>query len=315
MSTAFRNFFIAFILTLLGAGTFGHFFANNTLPKILGDETATQSEQSYIYEDFNQSETDVPEVTADTTFTGIIYGTDTEGELLSAVFFRTNETKKTYTVCNLPIDTSIKVNNKSRTLKDIFSTHGHEYLSSRMVYLTGYKIDKYAVIRPAGLAKIADRIKDGNYTSLEYNLTFSFRYEDPEYAQINEVLPPEQRYYKTLSGKTLLKEETVIALFTPNEVVDKTLQDTTMADIYFQVFRQIFTQTDISKSEMFISKLLDCVSETNFQQKDISACAPLLFAFGDSAYTKHNITYPLLGITGSEPDWENAIQIFHSVEE
>ena len=315
MSTAFRNFFIAFILALLGAGTFGHFFANNTLPQMLGDDTKTQSEQSYTYEDFNQSETDISEVTPDTAFTGIIYGCDSNGELLSAVFFRTNETKKTYTVCNLPIDSSIKVNNKNRSLKDIFSTHGHEYLSSRMIYLTGYKIDRYAVIRPAGLAKLADRIAAGNYTPLEYNLTFQFRYEDPEYAQINEVLPPEQRYYKTLSGKTVLKEETVLALFTPNEVVDKTLQDTTMSDIYFQVFRQVFSQTAISKSEMSISKMLECVAETNFQQKDISVCAPLLFAFGDSSYTKHNITYPLLGITGSEPDWENAIQIFRNVEE
>jgi len=302
LSSAFRNFFITFIVSLLVFGFVGWKIVYPALASITqSDISDIESDDTSDTESNDNSGDESEDVVVDgKTMTAFMVGRAADGLAASIIYFRINEGARSFTYCYIPAET--KVGNdvgEDVPLKYLLPRLEGERILSKASALTGMDVEFYTVLGMEELKAIVEQMNDPYI-----DISREIRYLDPEFEEEYEGVPgseiPEECYIVIPQGRNMLDGELVENLMNYNPNPDKSEYHVMTKQLYETVFTQFFTNSG-TKNSTAPYKLWNHVRNvTNVSLADIDEYIDILFTY--DTYQLRQITYP--------NDWSRAVTMF-----
>ncbi len=310
MSTATRNFIITFALSValfvvVASG------ALNIFENIINSETeVSQTDMDYSYYDdpykYYEGESDSSEETPTEIAqkkSYIIFYEDDKEELVGAKFICISEEKNRLVHEEIPVNSSIMVNNRAKTIKETYTSNGKEYLCSKLEYVLGVPVEGYMVFDPKSIEKLIvdSKICVDHKITVNCTLPYEVRYEDPGMKEFNE-LNPDEKVYITLSGNIVVTEANVTYLFdnVPDDTENEKAVSQMFVQIYDSVYKSVFSSKTIKASSGDINSFFGLFDVCTINVQDYL----VPFHVYDGTYTV--MSFPSLNESDEKTlSWEN----------
>ena len=297
MSSAFRNFFLTLLLSLIVFGLVAWKLIPSVESALLGpaDESVDVSDDASDSGDVSRDDnvSDLPPAENGEEVSCLFVGTNDDGRICSLIVTRVSEDRKIYLSSNISASTYVAYGSDDNgqryaPLYDILAGRDIGYISSVISGLVGFDIDFCFVSDPSDIGEIT-ALHDG----ITVNIPYEIRYLLPEFSGLPEEELSDEHYDIIPAGSVVLNahncESILNALPTGQEpyTYDYSVQST----VYYTVFNSLFARTDIGESDNLLIELSD-ISETNAQLGDVLKYGPYLFS--NSVYTNRNVEYPVI---------------------
>lgn len=310
MTSAFKNFFITFIICLLIFGFLGFQYAYPWLTNLvdfseMGSQTSGDVSEE-ISEDVS-TETSLPEIKDNydengDVFTAVILCVDSNGRAINTVFIDANGKSKQYIYC--PIAHTVKATSEigfTIPIGDLFSTMSLNEITQCVTAMTGIETKYCLRFTRDDLVTVAACIPGASVT-----LNEDIMFVNPEYKDYVAVPgePYPDDYYISIAnvdGRVLLNEKLngkskIEWLLEYNPNVDGSEYNTIYSLISKALIRQFFEQEGATMSTDVMSKIIaNC--DTNLSVDNASTHLSTIFSYND--YARHEINYPA--------NWEIAV--------
>lgn len=314
MSSAFKNFFITFVVFLLVFGFLGFKYVYPWLSGVVsfeGDEESTdvssdgesQTENDVSYSD------DAPVDEQGDIFTALIMCEDANGEVLAAAFVDANGMTKRFVYCSIPVTAKVySANGYEQPISYAYSANGSVSIPDSVTSITGVQTDYFISINRTSLAVLVSQMS-GAY----YNLSYDVKYVRPKYQEIfvDGQLPegvteyPDDYYVLIPAGRVELTEETLTDLLAYNPNSDGSVYNDMYLDICKSLLSQFFNEQSSNMRDA--SKLLTVVNSarTNIRREDIELHLDTIFTYN---------TYQLKNCTFYPNSWENTVKYIREAD-
>ena len=186
MLSGLRNFFIVFLVALLGFGVIGHILANQTIPNIVQGDTESngnfEDASDTSVSDDSSSDAQNPVKVSGETYSLAVLCVDLDKKLASVFFIHTNDGYETCIYTSIPGKAPIENNGAQSTLAKIYADNGTDFLISKLKFVLGFEIDGYAVLNAVDISGKGRSITE-LATELNFicNIKVSFNYPNPNY--------------------------------------------------------------------------------------------------------------------------------------
>lgn len=313
MSSAFKNFFITFVVCLLLFGFVGFKFLYPWLSSVISiDEEETETSKEESNEPSEESETPSDTSKGDTdidengkVFTAAITCESESGETLGALFIDSNEKTKRFIYCRIPPVT--RVYNDVGVMvpvADMFRSDTRaNAITDCVSAMTGIETDYFVTLKRSSLVSLVSMM-NGAY----FNLDFDVKYVNPKYENFVPVEGegnPEDYYIFIPAGRVNLDADTLKKLLDYNPNLDGSEYNTLYLNICKQLAVQFFsTQANNVKNASKLSNFL-ADTRTNMKQSDVSKYLDVIFKY--NTYQRKEIDYP-------SRNWQNAVKIIREAD-
>ncbi len=310
MTSAFKNFFITFIICLLVFGFLGFQYAYPWLQSFIdfsdmGKDTSEEVSEEVSGDVSEESSVPVIEDNYDENgdiFTAVILCADSHNRALNIAFIDANGKTKQYIYC--PILSSVKSTNEigvNVPVGDLFSTMEPTEIAQCVSAMTGIQTDYCLRFSRDDLAIIASMIPGASVT-LNEDITFI----NPGYKDYvpQAGVPYPDDYYISISnvdGRVLLNEKLNgrsklewLLEYNPNS--DGGEYNALYSLISKSLIRQFFENESSTMSTEAMSRIINCC-DTNLTTDKASTHLATIFSYDD--YTRHEVSYPA--------NWESAV--------
>ncbi len=310
MTSAFKNFFITFVICLLLFGFLGFKFAMPFLTDLfdfsdMGNQSTTSDVSEEVSEEVSESST--PVIIEDEydengdIFTAVIFCVDSNNRPINTVFIDSNGKSKQFIYC--PIPNTVKAPNEIGTIMpvgDLFTTLSPEGVVQSVSALTGIETKYCLKFTRDDLVAIASVIPGASFV-----LNEDIMFVNPAYADYVPVVgvPYPDDYYISISnvdGKVLLNEElsgkTKIEWLLEYNPNPESEYNSIYSAISKALIKQFFEQKGSTMSSSVMAKVLG-VCETNLTLDEAGDLLPTIFAYDE--FNRHELIYP--------SNWETAV--------
>lgn len=324
MSSAFKNFFITFVVFLLVFGFLGFKYVYPLLSGFVSfedDEESTdvssdgesQTENDVSYSD------DAPVDEQGDIFTALIMCEDDNGEVLAAAFVDANGMTKRFVYCSIPVTAKVySANGYEQPISYAYSANGSVSIPDSVTSITGVQTDYFISINRTSLAVLVSQMS-GAY----YNLITDVIYIRPKYQEIfvDGQFPegvteyPDDYYVFIPAGRVELTEETLTDLLAYNPKYDPNYDpnsdgpDYNENERYLEICKSLLSQffNEQSINMRDVSKLLTVVNSarTNIRREDIELHLDTIFTYN---------TYQLKNCTFYPNSWENTVKYIREAD-
>lgn len=199
MFSGLRNFIIVFIVSLLCFGVIGHFLSKDIIPNLIkGDISELVSEDDNSHgstsENPNDDNSDDKKKENGESYSFAVICLDLEDKLSSVFFIHTNEGYETCVYTTIPGKIPLENNGADSTLERIYATtkdEGVDFFLEKLKYITGYKIDGYAMLNAIDVTGNGRSITDlSTYLNYTCKVTVPFSYPNPNYIDPSDSEAP-----------------------------------------------------------------------------------------------------------------------------
>lgn len=309
MSTSLRNFLITFGIFLVVFGLVGWLVIYPLIIENIpgGDESITEVSEEISNTTSGTISTDI--IVEGDTFTAVVVGKSSDGQIASIIFFRSNEITKHFTYSFIPIDmkmiNSVGVDVPLKTL--LVDLNGEE-IAQRISAVTGMRVDYYAILGTDELSDVVNKM-----TSPYIDIAADIKYINPELAgeaalYENPTEIPQEFYINIGQGRKDLNAELIKQLLdfdAENEYKAQTRY------IYEAVFTQFFTNPG-TKNDSVPYALLNDITNTNINTSVLEENLDIIFTF--DSYLTTRVDYPTKSMASSTYDWDKAIKKFKEAD-
>ncbi len=259
MSTAFRNFFIVFIIFLLIFGIVAWQIVVPWIDENLLSDNDTE-ETSEVSEDASQSDvSDAGTEEQDGRKVSIAFVGMADKDYLADIFFiRIDEEKGVYLTTDIPFDTKVDNGGKYAPLYSYLYLRSPKEIMQTVPYLVGYDVDYYAVFDFAGLYEIISKLGSVSVT-LENEIRVynpDFMDEIQEYLDNDEPVP--EAFYNVYGpGNVRVDDENLQIIWNYSENEGKndfTLKNRIYEATFYALTKQSDLGADLSRFESIVSK-------------------------------------------------------------
>ncbi len=310
MASAFKNFFITFIICLLVFGFLGFTYGMDLIDSFRMTDNTEQSDTSDATEepaDDSSADTSVPEVSSPDeqgnivnpdgdVFTAIVMIVDDNNRPIDMVFIDSNAKTERFIYCPIPVKT--KVSSKIGTnmsADDLFSTLSEEEILQCVSAMTGIETKYCLRFNRSGLVSVAEQIP-GASISLNESITFINPIYEFYVPQPNTPFPDDYEIFiSNVDGKVLLNERLNdkskiqwLLEYSPEEV-ELNDYNTLYSTIAKSLIRQFFEKEGSTKSSAVMSKIIKAC-DTNLTVDQAGSHLNTIFSYDD--FEKHEIQYP-----------------------
>lgn len=310
MSTSLRNFLITFGVCIVLFGLLGWLVIypaiNGSINTSEDESTTEENSDDTSKDDSNSGSTDIVE---GDTFTAVIVGKSSDGQVVSIMFFRSNETTKHFSYCFIPTD--LKMVNSVGVdvpLKILLADLNGDEVAQRISAATGMQVDYYAIL---GTDELSDVVAKMSSPSIE--IAADIKYINPERAgeaalyETSEEIP-EEFYINIGQGKKSLNNELIKQLLDFDAGNEYKAQTKYM---YETIFTQFFTDAG-TKNTTASYALLNDITNTNITSGVLDESKDIIFTY--DSYQLTQVIYPTKSSASTAYDWEKAIKRFKEAD-
>ncbi len=315
MSSAFKNFFITFMVCLLVFGFVGFKFVYPLLTDVLsvdgGEESSDVSgslSDAGDVSDTSESDTSGPVDSVfdpdGDVFTCVITCEDNSGRVLASAFVDSNAMTKRFVYCRIPVNTSVY--NQAGVLvpiADMFSKNSSTAVPDAATAMTGIETDYYLAVTRNTLPTLVS-LMSGAY----YDLNFDIKYVDPKY---HNYVPeagadlPEDYYVFIPQGRVTLDQSMLSKLLDYNPNLDGSEYNTVYLSICRSLAEQFFSsQAQNLKSTDKLARLLTA-SRTNLTGDAVSKHLDTIFSC--NSFQRKTLDYPV-------NNWSKAVKLIREAD-
>ncbi len=311
MASAFKNFFITFVICLLVFGFLGFTYGKTLLNSFRmidideqpdSSEDTSQTESEDTSSDVSQPEVSKPEEPSNIVnpdgdiFTAIVMLVDNTNRPIEMVFIDANAQTEKFIYCPIPVKT--KVTNAigvSMSADDLFSTLSDKEVLQCVSAMTGIETDYCLRFNRESLITVAEQIPGA---SVELNESITF--VNPKYEEYvpepNTPFPDDYEIFiSNLDGRVLLNERLNdkskiqwLLEYAP-EGVELDDYNTIYSAIGKALIRQFFEKEGSTKSSAVLSKIIKSC-QTNLTVDKAGSHMNSIFSYDD--FDKREIPYP-----------------------
>ncbi|MBE6692693.1 MAG: hypothetical protein E7586_05160 [Ruminococcaceae bacterium] len=310
MASAFKNFFITFIICLLIFGFLGFTYGIDLIDSFRMTDDTEQSNSSDVTEppvddssaDVSAPDTSAPEQQGNIVnpdgdvFTAIVMIVDDNNRPIDMAFIDSNAKTERFVYC--PISVKTKVSNKIGTnmaADDLFSTLTEEEILQCVSAMTGIETQYCLRFNRDSLAIVAEQIP-GASIALNESITFINPAYKDYVPEPNTPFPDDYEIFiSNVDGKVLLSEQLNnkskiqwLLEYAPEEV-ELNDYNTLYSTIAKSLIRQFFEKEGSTKSSAVMSKIIKACN-TNLTIDQAGAHLNTIFSYDD--FDKHEIQYP-----------------------
>lgn len=318
MTSAFKNFFITFIICLTVFGIVGFKYILPELATTVKGLFFDTEESSSQPEESKDGTEDVSDTTSDETpivpnydengriFTAVVLAVDSQNRAVDIVFIDANGKTKQYLYC--PISPSTKTTNDigvNVPVGDLFATLSLEEIAQCVSSMTGIQVDYCLKFTRDDLVNISSRMA-GPYVKLgddEVVIMQNPEYEDfiPEegqeypddyYITITNLDNNRVNLNATVSGKSQLEW---LLEYNPKT-------DGSEYNHYYSLINKALIQQYLDTEGDLSVVINNC--ETNLSLEEANRLRDEIYAYND--YTRHEFDYP--------SNWEKAVKEFQAAD-
>lgn len=308
MSTAFRNFIITFALAAALFAVVGYMAVSGFLSGLFqGNGVVSEDVTEYSYENaesYYEGENGTSEEIPSAEEIGdayLIFFEDHKSELTGAKILCVNEKSGKLVYETLPISSVLTVNGFDRSVKEIYSSNGEEYLCGKLQYVFGLNFKAYLVFNPRSMNELFGH-KDfckNNELNVSCKLPYEIKYEDPEMKEYNKENPDDIQYI-TLAGDVIITSENAEYIFenVPEDELDSKAASTMFAQIYDSVFSSVFSKNEIRNSAEKQKTFFEFFQKCSFSSENYM----VIFGIYDGSYEVSGFS-ELLSTSGKNLNW------------
>ena len=327
MSTAFRNFILTFVLSIIHFSVVGYVFMRDIYPNIKKREVKAEKIEVTDWTTPPDNGVTVPEKNERFTFTEAFFCLDNNGALCASVIIHVDDYYKTVTKIAIPTDKRVEAAGLEQTVAEFYKkSSSSERIGGSMLELykclTGYDIDKYFLISYSSLGDILDYISTTSIGTLKYTPSAELKYKDPLYETVSKINPDAEKYVAEPAFKDVELSKKFLMNFGTNGKKDIAYPQVPpesepevkkMIDhCYSELFRIIISSGELKITSTVTSSLLTCIGTkgTNLSGSELGTYGKYIFSMTDRDYNVQEFDYSayLKGVGMRQLDWENAVK-------
>jgi len=326
MLSGLRNFFLAFLISLLVCGL-GAWFLINYITEAYGPDEDEHIPD--IHGDTEENEPDEIDMDYD-RFSAVIIGIDNGNsqnpnitreadrikEADAIILIDINARDGTFMTSYLPRDMQVNIRGYMLRLGAVYAEHDAEMLVRAVRSYTGIQPDFYCVLDYASIISLFDVLGrvDYNVPVNMHHLPQPYNYDELDEEEIKALRPE----IDLRAGDHRLDGEQIVQLlrfrgYGSSYLSEETGREDRHKSFVQEVVRQKFTFENLGRAHEIYEAVIECIVETNMTEEDFENYANLIFGF--SEFEAKEIIYPgnrsyIDGVYWFVPNYRGAIGFY-----